>query len=90
MIERFCIPFWALVPTLAFGQPAVTPPVMRDHAEALRREEQHLRVPVICAERPAMVKMDRLRILRPPILEIDLHAVIGCHKTHSITFPLDW
>ena len=27
MIKRFCIPFWALVPTLAFGQPAVTPPV---------------------------------------------------------------
>ena len=26
MFERFRIPFWALVPTLAFGQPAVTPP----------------------------------------------------------------
>ena len=27
MFERFRIPFWALVPTLAFGQPAITPPV---------------------------------------------------------------
>jgi hypothetical protein len=33
---------------------AVTPPVMRDRAEAVLREKEHLPVPCVGAQRPAM------------------------------------
>src|SRR4051812_17705738 len=49
--------------------------VMRNDAIALSEEEKHLVIPVVGAERPAMVEDDRLSILRTPILVEDLGAV---------------
>ncbi len=49
--------------------------VMRDDAITLSEEEKHLVIPVVGAERPAMVEDDRLSILRTPILVEDLGAV---------------
>jgi hypothetical protein len=49
--------------------------VMRDHAIALREEEHHLRVPVVGAQRPAVMEDDRLRVLGAPVLVEDLGAV---------------
>ena len=42
--------------------------VVRDHAIALSQEEEHLRIPVVGAERPAMMKEDDLRVARPQSL----------------------
>ena len=56
-------------------------PVVGDHAEALAEEEQHLRVPIIGRERPAVAKHDGLTIA--PVLVINLRAVFGCDRAHS-------
>jgi hypothetical protein len=40
---------------------AMAAPVMGDDAVALLEEEEHLRVPVVGAQRPAVVEHDRLR-----------------------------
>ena len=57
------------------GGAAMAAPVMGDHAEALAEEEQHLRVPIVRRERPAMAEYDRLT--RAPILIENLDAVLG-------------
>src|SRR5438270_7843171 len=54
------------------GGPAVASPVMGDDAIALFEEEQHLRVPVIGRERPAMTENYGLSLA--PILIIDVDA----------------
>src|SRR5690606_21754475 len=52
---------------------------------ALRQEEQHLRVPVVGAERPAMVKYDGLGVLGSPVLVENLYVVIGRDKAHGVS-----
>jgi hypothetical protein len=52
---------------------AVSASVSGDDAIALREEEQHLAVPVISRQRPAVAEHDRSPVA--PILEEDLGAV---------------
>src|SRR6516165_1273265 len=52
-----------------------------DHAIAMLDEEQHLGVPVVGAERPAMMEDDRLALA--PVLVEDLCAVVGCDRAHG-------
>src|SRR5215208_7996989 len=63
---------------------AVAAAIMRDHAIALVEEEEHLRVPVVGAERPAMMENDRLAraVLCAPILVEDFRAVFGFDRGH--------
>ena len=63
---------------------AVAAPVMRDDAIAAGKEEEHLGVPIVRRKRPAVVKHDWLRVLRAPILEVDLSTVFGCDYWHTI------
>lgn len=56
-------------------RPSVTATVMRDDAKSLTQEKQHLRVPVISAQRPAMMENNRLGILRSPVLIENLYTV---------------
>jgi hypothetical protein len=63
---------------------AVAAPVMCDHAEAVVEHEQHLPVPGVTAERPAMGKEDGLRVLRAPVLDEDAGAVGGDDEAHDI------
>lgn len=58
-------------------------PVMRDDAVALAEEEQHLVVPVVRAERPAMMEHDGLRVFRTPVLVEDPGAVLHCNRRHG-------
>src|SRR6202453_3082895 len=55
--------------------------VMRDDAIAVIEEEQHLRVPIVGRQRPAMAEYDRLTF--PPILVENLHTVLGLNK-HNV------
>src|SRR5271169_2677433 len=57
------------------GGSAVAAAVMGDDAIAMIEEEQHLRVPVIGRQRPAMAEHDRLTFA--PVLVEDLNAVLG-------------
>src|SRR5262249_62343827 len=61
--------------------PAVAAAVMGYDAIAVMQEEQHLGVPVICRQRPAVTEHDGLTLA--PILVEDLNAVLGCDGGHD-------
>src|SRR6202021_4085017 len=63
---------------------AVPPTVVGDDAVALSEEEQHLRVPVIRTQGPAMMKDNGLGALRPPILVENLCPVLGRSECHGL------
>ncbi len=56
---------------------AVAAAVVGNDPITVLQEKQHLRVPVVRTERPAMVKHDRLAL--PPILVKNLGAVFGLY-----------
>jgi len=66
----------------AGARATVATPVMRDDAEALRREDHHLRVPIVAAQRPAVVEHDRLP-LAPALVE-DARAVVDRDRSHRL------
>ncbi len=55
--------------------------VMGDDAIAVLEEEQHLRVPVVGRQRPAVAEHDGLT--RAPVLVEDLDAVLGGDRAHT-------
>ena len=65
------------------GGAAVAAAVMRDDAIAVLEEEQHLRVPVIGRQRPAMAEHDGLTFA--PVLVENLNAVFGWNRAHTTT-----
>jgi hypothetical protein len=65
-------------------RPAVTSPVMGNHAIALPEEVEHLSVPVVGTEGPAMVKDDGLGVFGSPVLEVDLDSVFHGNGAHSM------
>ena len=67
---------------------AVAAPVVGDDAIALADEEEHLGVPVVGTQRPAVMEHDRLRVLGAPVLEVDLGPVFGGDRAHrTFSFP---
>src|SRR6266852_571482 len=67
--------------------PAVAAAVMGYDAIAVTQEEQHLRVPIICRQRPPMTEHDGLTL--SPVLVEDLNAVFGRDSRHSIVSLLE-
>ncbi|MNF95797.1 hypothetical protein D3C84_785660 [compost metagenome] len=68
------------IPDLA-GAP-VAAAVMGDNPITLGQEEQHLRIPVVTAERPTVVEENHLGIARAPVFIEDFNAVFGCDECH--------
>src|SRR6266849_1148911 len=64
------------------GGTAVTSPVMRDDSIALLAEEQHLSVPVIRGERPAMTEHYGLAL--SPVLVVDVRTVLCSERRHKV------
>jgi hypothetical protein len=65
----------------------MTPTVVRDYTITMLAKEQHLRVPVVRAERPAVT--EDYGLPRSPILVIDLRVVAGCDSRHvSLLFAV--
>src|ERR1700683_2714980 len=64
-----------VMPVADLRRAAVAATGRGDNAVSLREEEQHLRVPVVCAEGPTVMKHDSLGVPRPPILVKDLRSV---------------
>jgi hypothetical protein len=60
---------------------AVAAAVMRDHTKTLGQEEHHLRVPVVRAQRPAVMKHQRLTAA--PIFVENFGAVFGLDEAHG-------
>src|SRR5882724_10993539 len=60
----------------------MTSAVERDDAIAVLAEEQHLCVPVVCGERPAMTENHRLSFA--PVLVVNLCAVFCRDRGHDI------
>ena len=66
---------------VGLGRTAVATAVVGDDAKTVIEEEQHLIVPVIGAERPAVMENDRLALA--PILVENLNTVLGGDRTHD-------
>src|SRR5215510_11157595 len=66
---------------------AVAAPVMGDDAQAVRGQEEHLVLPGIGRERPAVAEHDR--IAGPPVLVVDLRSVSGSNARHGVS-PARW
>jgi hypothetical protein len=60
-------------------------PVMCNYAEAVLREEKHLAVPSVGAQRPAMG--ERYDRAFAPVFVVDFRTVFCCDPAHKI-FPL--
>ncbi len=56
-------------------------PVMRNDAISALPEKQHLPVPVVCGQWPAVRKHDRLSFA--PILIVNVRAVFRCDCCHK-------
>src|SRR5260370_28135503 len=54
--------------------------VVRNHAEAVLREEKHLAVPSVGAQRPAV--RERYGRALAPVLVVDFGAVLGGDRAH--------
>src|SRR6185503_21313250 len=72
-----------LVAGRGLGRAAVPAPVVRDDAIASLQEEQHLIVPVIGRERPAMMEHDGLPAA--PVLIEDLCSVLDSNRAHNLS-----
>src|SRR5262245_48543771 len=55
---------------------------MRDDTVSLAQEEQHLRIPIVRAERPPVVEHDRLSLA--PVLVENFGAVPALDKRHGL------
>src|SRR5437588_4122679 len=64
------------------GRAAMAPPVMGDETEALAEQEEHLSVPIVRRERPAMAEHDGLT--RTPVLVENIGAVPGGDRGHVL------
>ena len=70
-----------VVAVAGLGGPSVPAPVMGDDPVAVLQEEQHLGVPVVGRQRPAVAEDDRLA--RAPVLVENLRAVLCRDHAHS-------
>src|SRR4051794_13685888 len=62
---------------------------MSDHPIALRSEEHQLIVPIVSAQRPTMVKHNRLAVPGAPVFIVELRAVFRCDECHGVA-SLGW
>src|SRR5204863_7872540 len=62
------------------ARPAMAPPVMSNDSIPFFHEVEHLGVPIVRAQWPAMMEDDGLRVLGTPVLEVDRGAVF--HRNH--------
>ena len=70
------------------GGAAMAAPVVGYDAIAVLEEEQHLRVPIIGRQRPAVAEHDGLTFA--PVLIIDFRAVFGGDRAHIISVVVVW
>jgi energy-converting hydrogenase Eha subunit A len=62
----------------------MTAPVVRNNAISIGKKEQHLRVPVVRRQRPAVVKHNGLSVFRTPVLVENCCAIVCRDCFHGI------
>src|SRR5262245_26302512 len=67
---------------------AMAAPVVRDNPIALLKKEEHLCVPVVRRQRPAVAEHDRLPLT--PVLVVDLDSIAGCDHWHGQCLLTSW
>src|SRR5581483_1745282 len=77
-----------VVAEVRLGGTSMAAPVVRDHAIALSQEVHQLRIPVVRAERPAVMENDRLSCLGTPVLVENFSAVAGRDEWHGKVPPI--
>jgi hypothetical protein len=77
-----------VIPRRGLARSAMATTVVRDHAEAILREEKHLTVPSVGAQRPTV--RERYDRAFAPVLVVDFGAVLGGDRarTHSMNFSI--
>src|SRR4029450_2629498 len=65
------------------GGPAMAAPVMSNDSIPLPEEVEHLGVPVIGAQWPAMMEDDGWRVLGAPVLVEDRYPILRGNRAHS-------
>jgi hypothetical protein len=63
--------------------PAVSAPVVRDHAEAVLGQEMQLAIPGIGVERPTVREGDNRAAA--PVLEVDGSSIFGGDEVHAVS-----
>src|SRR5215216_132336 len=71
-----------VVAVACLGGSSMAAPVMGDDAIAVLEEEQHLRVPVIGRQGPAVAEHDGLTA--SPVLKEDVRTIRGSDRTHVV------
>src|SRR5262245_65932247 len=66
------------------ARPAMAAPVVSDDSIPLPEEVEHLGVPVVGAQGPAVMEHDGLRLLGAPVLEEDRDSVLRCDGVHRV------
>src|SRR5271154_4895014 len=70
-----------VVAEIGLGRPSMATAVMRDNSISAQQKEKHLAVPIVRAQRPAVVEHNRLTC--SPILVVDLRAVLHSDAAHE-------
>src|SRR5690606_36756193 len=76
-----------VVPRRGLARASVAAPVVRDDAVALLRQEEHLTVPRVRVQWPAVGEGDGWS--GAPILVVDLRTVVSCDGAHE-SAPCNW
>src|SRR5262249_6607656 len=71
-----------VVPVADLARSAVAAAIVGDDAITFADEVEHLGVPIIGTQRPAVMEHDWLCVPRAPILEINLSPVFGGDRAH--------
>src|SRR4030095_16572069 len=71
-----------VVPRRGLTRPAMTATIVRDDAEALLREEEHLAVSRVGAQRPAV--RERYDRAFAPVLVVDPRPVFARYRIHVV------
>src|SRR5262245_20226958 len=75
-----------IVAVAGLSRAAMSAPIRRDYPIAFGEKEQHLRVPIVRTERPAMAEHDGLSFA--PVFVINSYSVFGFDVAHIFSFLL--
>src|SRR6266478_3324719 len=73
-----------IVAIAGLARASVASTVVRDYSIVMTQKEQHLCIPVICAQGPSVT--ENYRLTAAPILIVDSRSVFGSYRRHGYSF----
>ena len=71
-----------VVPLPSLLRPSMAAPIMSDDEEPIAGEEEHLGIPVVGVERPAVAEDDGRALLVAPLLVVELRSISEFDERH--------